>query len=103
MYARKRDLAHAQIVAELRQAGFFVFDMGSVGRGCPDLLISRNGIATVVELKTPKGRKTAADRLGAAQKDFVAAWKGPPVIAAYTASDVVFDFWLLVKRTGAWR
>lgn len=102
-YARKRDLAHRQIVEELRQAGFSVFDLGSVGRGLPDLLIGRNGIDAKVELKTPKGRKTAAERLGEAQKDFAGEWKGSPVIAAYTASDVIFNFSLLCKRTGAWK
>jgi hypothetical protein len=37
--AAKRDDNHADVVKALRSAGCWVLDLGSVGNGCPDLLV----------------------------------------------------------------
>ena len=88
MFARKVDKHHAAIVLELRQMGYSVLDLSRVGGGCPDLCIGRMGVTALVELKTPRGLKTALERRNQAQVEFGAQWNGSPVIVAYTASDV---------------
>ncbi len=100
-YASRKDLAHAPIKAQLAAAGFAVCDLSRVGGGCPDLLISRNGVNALVELKTPRGAKTALERLGAAQHCFHSQWKGP-IITAFSASDIVYNFNMLIKRRSAY-
>src|SRR5271170_7894282 len=103
-FASRKDLAHAQIKADLEGAGFAVLDLSSVGAGCPDLLIARNGVCALVELKTLKYLpklaktpiKTALDHRRQSQIDFASSWTGP-IITAFTASQVVYDFNLLIK------
>ena len=80
--------------------GYSVADTSGVGCGFPDLCIGRHGITALVELKTPRGRKAAQDRLGAAQIEFKGQWKGSPVIVAYTTAEIVYDFSLIAKRLG---
>jgi hypothetical protein len=99
-YASRKDERHAPIKAELEAAGFFIVDLSNVGKGCPDLAISRNGVWAFVELKTPIGAKTALQRLTTAQIAWHSQAKGP-IITAYTASQVLSDFNLLLKRRQA--
>lgn len=99
--ASRRDERHSEIVDELESAGFFVADTSRVGGGFPDLCVSRNSVWALVELKTPRGRKTALERRSQAQIDFGYLAKGP-IITAYTDSQVVYEFNLLLKRREAW-
>ena len=100
MYARRVDTKHADIIAELRQIGYSVADTSGVGHSFPDLVVGRNGMDAKVELKTPRGRKKAYERLSDGQATFARDWKGSPVIVAYCAEDVHFKFSLLLKRSG---
>lgn len=100
-YKLKKDEHHAAIAAALVKAGFFVEDLSAVGRGCPDLLISRNSVWCLVEIKTAVGHKTALDRLRPNQIVWHTLAKGP-IITAYTATEIVRDFNLLIKRREAW-
>lgn len=100
-YASKRDIFHGQIAQELRDAGFSVADTSLVGAGFPDLAIARNNVCALVEIKTPKGLKTALQRRSAGQIEFGHQWKGP-IIVAYNASQIIYDFNLLVKRREAY-
>lgn len=100
-YKLRKDERHAQIAGELEDAGFFVADTSAVGGGYPDLTISRSGVWALVELKTPRGLKSALERLRPSQVEFNAKAKGP-VIVAYNASQVVSDFNLLIKRRSAY-
>lgn len=100
-YASRKDLAHAPIKQELTEAGFFIVDLSNVGHGCPDLAISRNGVWAMVELKTPRGAKTALERRTPEQVQWHCDAKGP-IITAYTASEVVYEFNLLIKRREAY-
>lgn len=103
MYARKVDSAQSEIVGQLRELGFYVRDLSGVGKGFPDLCIAKNGFMALVELKTARSRaqlarKTASERLRAAQIEFQSEWKGPPIIVAYDLNTVLFDWNLLTKR-----
>jgi Holliday junction resolvase len=100
-YKLRRDEFHTQIANELTEAGFSVADTSRVGDGFPDLAIARNNVEALVEIKTPRGRKTALERRSARQIDFARQWKGP-IIVAYNASQIIYDFNLLIKRRGAY-
>lgn len=100
MYAHKTDLTHRSIRDTLRDEGYSVFDTAELGRNFPDLVVGRYGITLLVECKTPRGLKTAQERLSAGQSTFALAWKGSPVIAAYCSEDVVFAFNLECTRKG---
>lgn len=100
-YKLKKDEHHAAIAHELAEAGFFVADTSRLGNGFPDLCISRNGCWALVELKTKIGSKTALEQLKPNQMRFRAKAKGP-IIAAHTASEVLYEFNLLIKRRGAY-
>lgn len=66
----KRDKSHVQIQRELRQRGFSVVDLSSVGGGVPDLLVSKGVVTVLVEIKEPEG-SIYLDQLC-----FAAEWKG---------------------------
>jgi Holliday junction resolvase len=100
-YKLKKDEFHAGISTALMASGFSVSDTSRVGGGFPDLCISRNGVCCLVEIKTPRGKKTAHGRRSARQIDFARQWKGP-IIVAYNASQIIYDFNLLIKRRGAY-
>jgi len=100
-YKLRKDERHGQIMAELQDCGFSVADLSRVGSGFPDLAIARNNVCALVEIKTPRGRKTALERRGPAQIEFARVWKGP-IIVAYNASQIVYDFNLLIKRREAY-
>ncbi len=53
---RKTDANQRQITRMLEQAGYHVTDLSDCGRGVPDLLLTINGLAYLVEIKNPYGR-----------------------------------------------
>jgi Holliday junction resolvase len=63
-YRQKTDSNQAEIVRILRDKGCLIFDLSSVGEGCPDLLaLNPQGQVILIEVKNPNGR----DRLTPAQ------------------------------------
>ena len=100
-YKLKKDERHAEISGELVNAGFSVADLSRVGGGFPDLAIARNNVCALVEIKTPRGLKTALERRSQGQIDFAKLWKGP-IIVAYNSSQIIYDFNLLIKRREAY-
>jgi len=52
--AARTDKNHTQIVLALRRMGFSVLSLAAVGKGCPDLLISRHGLTLLLEVKNGK-------------------------------------------------
>ena len=87
--AARTDTTHASIRDGLRACGYSVADTRSLGDGFPDLLVGAHGHTYLIECKTPRGRKTAQDRLGEAQRRFQASWKGSAVIAAYSLEEAL--------------
>lgn len=51
--AANRDANHRAIVCALRERGYAVTDLGTAGRGIPDLFVSRDGRGCLVEVKRP--------------------------------------------------
>src|SRR5271154_327774 len=99
--ASKKDKAQSAIFAELRESGFAVADTSMVGDGFGDAVISKHGVNAILELKTPRGLKTALQRRSPSQIQFHSTWKGP-IITAYTVSEVIHEFNMLLKRRSAY-
>jgi hypothetical protein len=71
----KVDANHAEVVKALREIGAGVLDLSRVGKGCPDLLVTRSGKTCLVEVKD--GSKPPSARLlTPAQREFWDTWKG---------------------------
>ena len=86
----RRDNNHAEIADQLKQLGFSVLDLSQLGGGCPDMLIARNGITMMVEVKSGKGK------LREGQLIFAGEWRGH-ICAAWSVDDVL-DKWRSVVR-----
>lgn len=71
----KVDANQKQIVSALRRAGCSVQSLATVGKGCPDLLVGRNGKNFLFEVKdgakVPSARKLTDD-----EKQWHQAWAG---------------------------
>lgn len=78
--AAKRDAAEAAVIEALRLYGFTVQQV-SIPHG-PDLLIGRDDITRVAEVKTGKGK------LKAGQLDWWNSWRGNRVLVLRTVDDV---------------
>ena len=69
-YAARVDANHSEIVAAFRALGYDVLDLSRVGSNCPDILLGRNNLNVLVEIKTEKGK------LKPGQMEFYTKWKG---------------------------
>lgn len=84
--ASRIDATHTAIVEALRACGCSVVSLAAVGKGCPDLLVSRGGKTWLVECKTVTPRKTKAGYIAIKaetrkkQEEFRAAWSGRLVV-----------------------
>lgn len=71
----KIDSNQKAIVEALRKAGCSVQSLASIGNGCPDLLVGRNGRNYLLEVKD--GAKSPSQRqLTADEEDWLARWRG---------------------------
>ena len=75
----KADDNQPQIVKAFRQLGYSVAHTHTIGKGFPDIVIGRDGVNTLVEIKD--GLKTKSQRqLTPDEKEFHEAWRGTVVI-----------------------
>lgn len=83
---RRVDENQAQIVKELRDAGYGVIDIHIIGGGVPDLIVSQQGGRTVlVEIKASWKKNLTDD-----ERDFFLTWGGDKIIA--TSAREVMDW-----------
>lgn len=83
---RRTDTNQAQIVRELREAGYAVRDTHALGSGFPDIIVARDGIHGVqvlVEIKT-----SWAEHLTDDEREFFQVWPGAKIVAT-CAKDVI--------------
>lgn len=73
-YDAKADSNQVEIVDALRTAGCTVQHLHTVGRGVPDLLVSRHGNMYLLEVKTEHGRLTKCEQ------EWIDAWDAPVYI-----------------------
>lgn len=85
----KVDNNQVAIVKELRALGYSVLLLNRVKNGCPDILVGKDEINILVEIKT-----TIKDKLTDDEFRFFESWKGQKMVA-HTSSDVVefFEFY----------
>ena len=69
-YRARVDRNEAEIIKALRAIKCSVVRLAAVGRGVPDLLVSKAGRTLLIEVKTQKGK------LNELQEKFVSEWKG---------------------------
>lgn len=73
--AARVDDNQGEIVAALRAAGCSVTSLASVGKGCPDLVVGRNGVNYLLEVKDGK-KPPSKRRLTEDEKAWHNAWMG---------------------------
>ena len=69
-YAKRVDSNHSLVVKTLRELGCSVFDTSSIGRGFPDLVVSK-GATALVEVK-----RDATAPYTKSQLEFLKNWQG---------------------------
>lgn len=83
MSKTKYDKNHGAIVRVLKQLGFSVCDLASVGGGCPDLMVGLRGVNCWAEVKTQEGS------LEPSQIEFAEKWRGDKVHVMRTTEDCI--------------
>ena len=68
--AAKVDSNHALIVEHFRARGCSVLSLAAMGRGVPDLLVAKQGVTWLVEVKQPKGKQNLL------QEEWAEKWAG---------------------------
>jgi hypothetical protein len=94
-YARvNRDENHEAVIAELVLLGYQVEDLAFVGRGVPDLYVSRGGIGRWVEVKNPTarpGRKRGATQAAVDAREAAFRDRHPGLVIVATSADEVAE------------
>jgi hypothetical protein len=80
--------------------GYSVLSLVMLGRGKPDLLVSKWNVSILVELKRPKaeGGNTNSRASKARQQEFAETWKGCPVVRCETTEEID-DVWYGLYRS----
>lgn len=68
----RTDRNQKDIMNAFRQLGYSLIDLSRNGKGCPDLLVSKNRYTFLVEIKNPAGR----NRIEKSQNTFRLTWQG---------------------------
>jgi hypothetical protein len=71
----KTDSNQTEIVEALRATGHTVRSLSSIGSGLPDIIVGRNGVNVLLEIKDGAGKLTSE------QAVFHNEWKGQVAIA----------------------
>ena len=75
MPAKRTDANQTKIVTDLRRIGFSVAITSSLGKGFPDLVVGKNGINYLFEIKDadkpPSGKRLTED-----EQKFFDGWRG---------------------------
>lgn len=101
-YARRTDHNHAALVAALRARGYAVTDLAAVGKGCPDLLVSRDGRLMLVEVKrdarAARGARNGAKENATLERQAEFRALHPGVVVVAVTADDVDTAWGLVPQ-----
>lgn len=85
--AAKVDQNQKEIVKALRDVGASVQILSAVGKGCPDILVSYQGLMFTVEIKD--GTKSlSAQALTQAEQEWHAEWKESPVFILNSVENI---------------
>ena len=98
----KVDDNHSAVVSALRQCGFTVQSLASVGSGCPDLLVGKNGVNVLLEIKD--GHKIESKRkLTDDERVWIANWRGQVGVVEFPAEAVLIAADLCRSRLPAFQ
>lgn len=86
-YARRKDKNHGEVVSAFRALGCSVLVVDCSQANAPDLLVGRNGVDQLVEVK-PQSNVKRTSQLRPGQAAFAASWKGRRVDVARNLDDV---------------
>ena len=81
-YPKRADTNQAAIVLALRQAGYSVQMLHTVGSGCPDIVVGHNGTNYLFEIKSRGGKLTQGEAI------FFEVWRGQ-VNVIYSVEDAL--------------
>ena len=81
-YPKRADTNQAAIVLELRKLGYSVQHLHTVGGGCPDIVVGRDGRNWLFEIKTRGGKLTQDEAI------FFEVWRGQ-VNVIYSVEDAL--------------
>lgn len=84
--AGRTDANQRALVGELRKRGYVVAVTSSTHKGFPDLVVGRESVCRLVEVKDP-AKPPSARGLTPDQLDFAERW-GPIYVVALTVEDV---------------
>lgn len=85
-----------EMVEALRNLGYSVLILSNVGKGCPDLLVGRNRLNLLVELKDP-AQPPSKRRLTEDEVKFFQSWQGL-VLKAETIEEIELTFRLWEEK-----
>lgn len=80
-YAARRDANESEIIEVLEGIGASVVQLSA--KGLPDLLIGWRGETFLAETKSQRGKLTEA------QKKFIEAWQGKPILIIRSVDDAL--------------
>lgn len=84
----KTDANQNEIVDALRSVGALVLSLAAIGKGCPDLLVSWNGVLVLMEIKD--GSKPPSQRkLTPMEMNFFNKWSNSPVFVVESVDDAI--------------
>lgn len=81
----KKDGNHNELAAEFERLGWSTLDLSRLGDDCLDLLVSKDLVTCIVEIKADGGKLTRG------QLDFIAGWKGHSAVARTLADVAAID------------
>jgi Holliday junction resolvase len=88
----RKDLIHAEVARALTAAGGTVADTSQLGGGFPDIVYGRGGVTWMLECKDSNGSHTPA------QKEFIARWRGGPVLTIHSVQEALEVVGAIAKR-----
>ena len=80
----KVDVNHPSIVAAIRDMGWTVHHLHTLGKGCPDIMVGARGMNYLFEIKNPE----YSGKLTADEQDWHDDWRGQDDIAE-TIEDIL--------------
>jgi hypothetical protein len=84
----KKDLNHAEIVAQCRELGMIVWDVADLGGEVLDIIVYWRGRAIPIEIKSEGGKLTEDERISLEKLESC----GIKTVVAYSIDDIVRAF-----------
>ena len=97
--AARRDANHQEVGDYIREHGWSVLDLASLGNGAPDYAVGRPGYAALIEVKDGE-KPPSARKLTEKEQKVKDGWTGPYFVATSgedALAQLIAD-WLMLHR-----